>query len=497
MRESRLRCRGCGSPTRRRLGLVAPRRVWLRRRQSGIRSPFLMLVLCLWMTISATATVRADTLAEAMASAYETNPTLLAARKQLAGVDEQVAQALSFWRPRADVVAGGGYIKDLSGEENSTRTANTQFSTTDGPTVVLSLEVRQPIYNFSNAPRVRQAEEQVRSGQARLTAVEQDVLIRAAMAYLDLFRAEASLRYSTDYEDALQKSLESTRRQFDLGLVRNSSIAQAESRLAAATAQRIQAEGVLASARSNYAQVIGKGANRVLMPDMPAGLPESADEVIEAATAYNPSLVAARYEERSAREGVDVIAGQKLPNFGVQGTLNPNAATVLGVMSMPLYNGLLDPQVRASKSLVGQRRLEMEAQRRQAEQLALSAWQDYRSALGRVASYEAQQRAARIAVEGTSREYNLGLRLVSDLLNNQLEYFRSQVDLVGAQRDLRIAGFQMLAAMGRLTAADLGLYVDGYDANRHYDRVRDRWWGTGPDLEASEGPPEDAQLKSR
>jgi outer membrane protein len=323
------------------------------------------------------------------------------------------------------------------------------------------------------------------------------VLLRAAIAYLDLFRAEASLRYSTDYEDALQKSLESTRRQFELGLVRNSSVAQAESRLAAATAQRIQAEGVLASARSNYAQVIGKSANTVVMPDMPADLPQSADEVIEAAAAYNPSLVAARYDERSAREGVDVIAGQKLPSFGVQGTLNPNAATVLGVMSMPLYNGLLDPQVRASKSLVGQRRLEMEAQRRQAEQLALSAWQDYRSAQGRVASYEAQQRASRIAVEGTSREYNLGLRLVSDLLNNQLEYFRSQVDLVGAQRDLRLAGFQMLAAMGRFTAADLGLYVDGYDANRHYDQVRDRWWGTGPDLEPSEGAPNDAQLKRR
>ena len=122
--------------------------VWLRRRQSGVGSSFLMLVLCFWLTISATAMVRADTLAEAMASAYETNPTLLAARKQLAGVDEQVAQALSFWRPRADVVAGGGYIKDLSGEDESTRTANTQFSTTDGPTAVLNLEVRQPIYNF-------------------------------------------------------------------------------------------------------------------------------------------------------------------------------------------------------------------------------------------------------------------------------------------------------------------------------------------------------------
>jgi outer membrane protein len=181
-----------------------------------------ILLVQLWALFFGSAPVHAETLAAAMANAYQTNPTLLAARKQLAGVDEQVAQALSFWRPRAGVVAGGGYIKNLGGQEDEATTTS-QFSTTDGPTAVLNLEVRQPIYNFSNAPRVRQAEDQVRSGRARLTAVEQDVLLRAAIAYLDLVRAEASLRYSADYEESLRKSLESTRRQFDVGLVRNSS----------------------------------------------------------------------------------------------------------------------------------------------------------------------------------------------------------------------------------------------------------------------------------
>jgi outer membrane protein/adhesin transport system outer membrane protein len=442
------------------------------------------LAALLCAALSGAVPVRADTLAEAMGSAYATNPTLRAARKELARTDEQVSQALSFYRPQASALAGGGYVKDLSGQENTSRTATSQYSTTNGPTVVLNLQVRQPIYNFSNAPRVRQAEEQVQSGRARLIAIEQDVLLRAATAYLDLVRAEASLRYSIDYEDALQKSLESTRRQFDLGMVRRSSIAQAESRLSAATAQRIQAEGALASARGNYAQVIGNAPGVVAMPDVSAGIPDSADQVV-AASASNPNLIAATYEEKAAREGVDVAAGQNLPEFGVQGTVNPNSASLLGVMSVPLYNGIVDPQVRASKDLVGQRRLELEAQRRQAEQAALVAWQDYRSAQGRIASYEAQERAARVAVEGTKREYDLGLRLVSDLLNNQLEYFRSQVDLLGAQRDLRIAAFQVLAAVGRLTATDLGLHVDKYDVDQNYQKVRDRWWGTGPDLEPS------------
>jgi outer membrane protein len=292
------------------------------------RSLLILLTGHLSASACAAIPVQAETLSEAMASAYSTNPSLLAARKELSRTDEQVPQALAFWRPQANVVAGGGYIKDLSGQESTSRTATTQFSTTDGPTAVLNLQVRQPIYNFSNAPRVRQAEEQVRSGRARLIAVEQDVLLRTATVYLDLVRAEASFLYSTDYEDALQKSLAMTRRQFDLGLVRNSSIAEAESRLAAATAQRVQAEGAVASARGNYAQVIGKAPDTVAMPDMPSGIPANANQVVEASSS-NPTLVAATYEEKAAREGVDVASGQKLPEFGVQATVNPNSASVL------------------------------------------------------------------------------------------------------------------------------------------------------------------------
>ena len=114
---------------------------------------------------------------------------------------------------------------------------------------------------------------------------------------------------------------------------------------------------------------------------------------------------------------------------------------------MPLYNALLDPDLRSAKVLVGQRRQELEAQRRQSQQTALSAWQDLQSAKGTIGVTEAQGKAARIAAEGLTREYDLGLRTVSDLLNNQAQYFRAQVDLVGAQQQMRLAAFQVLAAM--------------------------------------------------
>ncbi|MFO1156082.1 MAG: hypothetical protein U1E43_04615 [Rhodospirillales bacterium] len=71
---------------------------------------------------------------------------------------------------------------------------------------------------------------------------------------------------------------------------------------------------------------------------------------------------------------------------------------------------------------------------------------------------------------------------VTDLLPTQAQYFQSQANLLGAQQQMRIAAYQVLAAVGRLTARDLGLQVQLFDPQRNYDKVRNRWWSTGPDL---------------
>ena len=283
-------------------------------------------------------------------------------------------------------------------------------------------------------------------------------MLRTAVAYLDVVRSEALLRFGIDYERALQSSLDATRRQFDLGTVRNSSVAEAQSQYASATAQRIQLEGALATARGNYEAVIGSPPEALTMPPMPSGLPTSLDQVVDEAEA-NPNFVAADRLEKAAQDGVDFSAGQKLPQFLLQGQVNPQAGVILGVMTMPLYNPILDPQLRAAKGLVGQRRQELEAQRRQSRQSALSAWQDLQSAQGRMGAIEAQVNSARIAAEGTGREYGFGLRTVTDLLLTQAQYFQSQANLLAAQQQMCIAAYQVLAAVGRLTARGMNCLV--------------------------------------
>ncbi len=445
------------------------------RRGAAITAGFAALLL------AAVPGASAQTIQEAMESAYANNPSLLAARKELMRGDEAVAQAVAGWRPQAAVTVGGGWIKDFSGDDTAT-SSQSQFSTTDGPTAVLNLQAQQPIYNFYNGPRISEAEQTVKAQRAQLRGVEQDVLLRTAGAYLDVVRVEALLRYSIDYERALQSSLDATRRQFDLGTVRNSSVAEAQSQYASATAQRIDLEGTLAIARGNYETVVGSPPASLKMPPMPTGLPVSLDETLTNAKS-NPSFVVADRLEKAAQDGADASAGMKLPQFALQGQVNPQSGIIMGVMTMPLYNPVLDPQLRAAKGLVGQRRQELESSRRQSQQGALSAWEDLQSAQGRIGAIEAQVNNARIAAEGTGREYGFGLRTVTDLLLTQAQYFQAQANLLAAQQQMRLAAYRVLAAVGRLNARDLGLNVELFDPKRNYDKVRNRWWGTGPDLE--------------
>jgi outer membrane protein len=86
--------------------------------------------------------------------------------------------------------------------------------------------------------------------------------------------------------------------------------------------------------------------------------------------------------------------------------------------------------------------------------------------------------AAEIALDGLEREALVGSRTVLDVLDGEQELFEAKVDLVRAERDLIVASYALQAAVGRLSASNLGLAVDLYDVEAHYERVRDAWWGT-------------------
>lgn len=415
----------------------------------------------------------AETLNEALASAYLNNPTLQAAQAELRRIDEQVPQALAGWRPQADVTSGGGAAASQGGQR-------ALLSASSGLVFALDLRVRQPIYNFGTSANVKEAEKSVKAQRAHLISVEQDVLTHAATAYADVLRGENVLALNGNHEELMRRDLESVRRRFSTGELSRSDLAQSEASLAQATAQRTQAQADLASAREVYRVWVGDLPGSLVEPQLPRGLPATQEEVAELWSA-NPNVLAAEYAVKAARRGVDVSVGQKRPQFFLQGDVGASSQSILALVSLPLYNGILDPQVRAAKQLVGERRLEADAQRRTAREVAIGAWQRFVAAQANIAAYEAQVAAAQVAAESVRREQALGLRTVENLLTAEDRLLNARVSLTRAQRDRFQMAIEVLASIGRLTARDLGLDVPYYDPEQHYKEVRGQWWGTTAD----------------
>lgn len=429
--------------------------------------------------------VSAETLKEALALAYDNNPRLLSSRAELRATDEFVPQALSGWRPTVTVDGQVGREwedSSVAGSDDLTpRAAN--------------LGVTQPLYRGGRTVAgTRQAENQVLAQREVLESVEQDVLFEAVVAFMDVLRDEAVLRLNINNEQVLQRQLEAARDRFEVGEITRTDVAQAESRLSGANSGRIAAEGQLTTSRAIYRQVIGQMPGSLVRPGPAEDLPATEDEAI-ASSDSNPNVQAAVYIERAAREGVDVVFGELLPEVSLRGDLTTgedisqsgvqsDSAAILAQVVIPLYEaGATHSRVREAKERVSQRRQDIETQRRFAAQDATTAWRALETARSQIAAFESQVRAAEIALEGVQQEAAVGSRTVLDILDAEQELLDARVSLVRALRDEVVASYQLLAAVGRLTAADLDLPVEIYDVEEHYEEVRDKWWGVGPSID--------------
>jgi outer membrane protein len=327
-----------------------------------------------------------------------------------------------------------------------------------------------------------------------LSSVEQQVLQQAVTAYSDVVRDIAVLKLTQSNVEVLTRQLEATRTRFDVGELTRTDVAQAESRLAGAHAEQTAAEGNLTTSRAIYRQVVGEEPVELETPKPPTDLPAGEEETI-AGSSNNPDLIAAKFLERAAEDGIDVVFGELLPSVDVVGRLEAldedvthqglfeNSAGVFLQVRIPLYQGGgVSSRVRESKQIVSQRRQQVFEQERAVEQQATSSWRALETARAQIVSFESQVEATRVALEGVREEANVGARTILDVLDAQQEYLQAQVNLVRAERDEVVAAYQVLAAIGRLTLAGVNLKTTPYDPTRHYDAVKDKFWGN--DIEA-------------
>ncbi len=427
----------------------------------------------------------AENLASAWSKAYQSNPAIAAERARVRSVDEGVPQARSGWRPTVSVTGSTGiqYVDQELAQGGSGD--DTIFPTT------ITGQVSQPLYRGGRTGAdTSRAESEVRAARAGLTNVEQQVLFSVGQAYMDVLRDKAVVDLNTNNINVLERQLQATQDRFSVGEVTRTDVAQAESRLARSKADLKTAEGNLQTSRAAYARQVGEPPDNLEPPTMPNGVPASLDDAVQRAAVNNPAVIQALNLHQSAKHTVDLVEGELNPTVALNGQLqqsfnssrNVDQTTVAQAtvdLTVPLYqSGSVYSRVRAAKQAESQRLQLVEDNRRQAVEASTQGWEQLVATRARIDSLESEIRANEIALEGVQQEALVGTRTVLDILDAEQELLDSRVNLVRARRDEYVAVFNLLAAVGSMTAEGLELDAPRYDPSVYYQSVRDKWFGT-------------------
>lgn len=441
------------------------------------------VTLAVMMVHAGTGSSRAQTLEEALVSAYLTNPELEGQRAAVRATDELVPLALTGWRPTIDVTSSAT-IADINSPAGDGRL----------DTFANSLSIDQNIFaGGETVANTRRAERLVRLERSRLTATEQDVLLSAVEAYTSLLNDLAVLELAIQNVNRLKRQLQATKDRFEVGEVTRTDVAQAEASLAGAASERVRAAGTIEASKATFRNVIDLEPVSLIPPKALKDLPPSEAEAQQLAESFNPNILAGQFNLAAAKEDVSAAEATLYPRLSVNGELTyteepslsvdwQSVASIGATLAVPIYQGGGEfAQVRQNKETVRQRQSDMDAVYRSVREEVTSAWQALMTAQSSIVSITEQVRAAQIALDGSRQEALVGQRTTLDVLDQENDLFQAEVDLVSAQRDEIVASYRVKAAVGELTVQAIELPVSPYNVERNYEDVRSRWFGLGED----------------
>jgi outer membrane protein len=448
----------------------------------------------------------AETLADAIALAYDSNPTLQAQRATQRALDENYVQARSGWRP---TVGLQGNVTDTESRvPKAARGPSTTLIDTNGDGVPdtlvaagdgvssrtsgsVGLSFSQPLWTGGRtAAAVSAAEADIMAGRENLRRIEAQILSTVIQAYADVRRDQESLRIRAKNVEVLQRQLEESNARFDVGEITRTDVAQSQSRLAAAQAQYQSGVAQLAISRANYAAVVGQNPGELAPePSLAFLLPGNVDDAFTVAEQNSPLLRAQEFTEKASRARVAGARAERMPSISLRTTLgySGNAhpydsdlwsrnVQTQATVTVPLFTGgLTSSRVRQSIERNNVDKINIETQRRAVLQTITQFWNQLIAARANIGSTAEQTRAAKIAAEGTRQEQQVGLRTTLDVLNAEQELRSAELAQVSATRDEYVAASSILAAMGRLEGRNLIPSVPQYDAKANFRKVRMTW----------------------
>lgn len=420
----------------------------------------------------------AETLADALALAYRSNPTLQAARADLRVADEAYVQARGGFGPQVQVGVTGSYTH-LDGHIFGPFESNAGGAT---------LTVDQPLFTGGRlSAQVERSLRDIDAERQRLRGVEASVLFTVIQAYSDVRRDQGALAIRQEALEVYRRQVDEINARVRAGELTRTDIAQVQAQFEAELASVNNARAQLELSRAAYVAAVGQNPGSLAPEPVLPGLPATVDEAFKIADEANPSLLQAIHLRESTSALVAQAKGAYLPSvslrasYGYDGVLKPfdskdfDATFTAGLtVSQPLFAaGQRGSAVRQAQAREEASRSNVDGARRSVVQTVANAWNGMMVSRTNVDTATRALTAARLTFEGMQIEYRADLRSTYEVLNAEERLASAQLFLLSAQHDQFVSSARLLAVMGRLEAASV-LDVPAYDPTAHFKEVRNK-----------------------
>ena len=404
----------------------------------------------------------ANTLLDSLNSAYLNNPKLNAERANVRAISHEKEGALSEFRPSITI---SGYVS----EQDNTKGNESNYKPSEQ-----SLLIEQKIFQgFGGIANLKKQKYEYNLAKFKLQKVEQEILFAAAEVHANLLLSQKKVDINKINIDLLERQEETDRDRLEKGEINLTDLAQSEASLAGAEAKLITAQNDLVTSKANFDKIIGKKPIENIQEIQFTNywLPQSLAEAYKISNNENPDLKIAMLEYEKSKQDVVIAKSDLKPSATLSYKIaeqddfsstvqKRTQQTLKATATWPLYSGGSNlSSLRKAKELKNKYDLLLQYSKKIASAAVTNAWSSYQTSKSVLNSIRLQVNAAEIANEGIILEYESGesSRTTLDVIQSRTILLDSRINLAISEKGFLISQFNLLSAVGRLTAKQLNL----------------------------------------
>ena len=422
------------------------------------------ILLILISSLLVTANANAESFSNALSKAYKNNSELNAERENIIISEQELKISQGNYLPTV-TLSGSKSQEDtnkLTNQSGGNATVN------DVDPFTRSISISQTLIDFGRGAELSKSRIGLDLAKAKLLKKEQDILFKTTEAYTGLVLANEKFKINQDNIELLSRQVETDQIRVERGQITLSDVSQSESSLAEAQAKLIQAENELLTSKLNYENIIGslayaRSLDKKSIKEYP--LPDNLNSAIELSKKNNPDLIIAKLEYEQAKKDKTIAKSDLAPtaNLSLERSYTEDFSstyderekdTLKATVTWPFYSGGKNlAALNKSSSLETRSRLILDSVIKQNQTNVASAWSNYQSNKSLLNSVQAQVRAAEIANEGITAEYNSGAgRTTFEVIQSNSLLLNAQISLANSERNFILSQFNLLKSVGLLNS---------------------------------------------